>query len=174
ICGGYQMLGRRILDPGHVESADAEIAGLGLLDVETTFAGEKRTVRVEGELTGVALGPTGTALRGYEIHMGRTQRTGQTGSLVRLRTADGPVHEDGAASRRGTVCGCYVHGLFDHPALRTAFLNDLRAAAGLPLHGPDAGAAAAGAVTADLDRLADHVQEHLDMAALDEIIGAPS
>ena len=73
VCGGYQMLGRRIRDPERVGSAEPEVPGLGLLDVETTFAGDKRTLRVDGALLGIAnpLGPASTPLHGYEIHMGR-------------------------------------------------------------------------------------------------------
>jgi adenosylcobyric acid synthase len=70
---------------------------------------------------------------------------------------------DGAAA--GTVCGTYLHGLFDHPELRATFLNRLRAARGLALR-PAAESAA------DLDRLADHVERHLDTAALHGIIWA--
>jgi len=56
VCGGYQMLGRRIHDPEHVESEAEAVDGLSLLDTETTFAADKRTVRVEGELLGGPLG----------------------------------------------------------------------------------------------------------------------
>ncbi|HQJ98237.1 MAG TPA: cobyric acid synthase [Thermoleophilia bacterium] len=189
ICGGYQMLGRRILDPQHVESECDGIDGLGLLDVATTFAGEKLTVRVEGELLAVdltsaagsapaardvdvsplaLLGPAGTPLRGYEIHMGRTCLGGGAAPLLRLRVADGSEHDDGAVSLSGgaAVCGSYVHGLFDHPALRGAFLARLRAGLGLP---PREGAAA---LRDDgVDRLADHVEAHLDAALLARIVG---
>ena len=216
ICGGYQMLGQRILDPGHVESAEDEVAGLGLLDTVTTFAGEKRTVRVQGELLGAehggsadfaaaavsargegahsgspaaasALGVAGTALSGYEIHMGRTVVGQGSAPLLRLRAADPPTaaatatapalsdsdaadsavwHTDGAVSADGRICGSYVHGLFDHPQLRTAFLNGLRAAAGLPER-----EATLADPADDIDRLADHVAAHLDMALLEEIVG---
>ncbi len=188
ICGGYQMLGRRILDPGCVESAEREVAGLGLLDAETVFSDEKRTVRVEGETTGVALAPAGTAVLGYEIHMGRTTAAHGTRPLLHLRglrDADRPgsvpSHPDGAVSQDGTVCGTYVHGLFDHPALRGAFLDRLRAAAGPPVpggrsSGPKAivGRSSAGLRdAAGIDRLADHVEANLDMARLDAMVGWP-
>jgi adenosylcobyric acid synthase len=201
ICGGYQMLGRRILDPEHVESQRTVVDGLGLLDVETTFVGEKRTVRVEGELlagpavaavsagrddllssasqgssdgAGSAapvgqdglLGPAGTPLRGYEIHMGRSVVGDGAAPLLRLRGADGIAHDDGALSRDAHVAGSYVHGLFDHAALRTAFLNRLRAARGLPPR-----AARVSPAVDDIDRLADHVEAHLDVARLLQIIG---
>ena len=188
VCGGYQMLGTRIHDPDRVESDRGSVEGLGLLDIQTTFAGQKRTVRVEGELlpaadgategpgaqeapaTGSArpagglLGPAGTFLRGYEIHMGRTTRGPAATPLLRLRGADGSPHDDGAGA--GRVCGSYVHGLFDQPELRAAFLNGLRASAGLvPLE------SAAASPDADIDRLADHVEAHLDVALLDRIVG---
>jgi adenosylcobyric acid synthase len=186
VCGGYQMLGRRILDPDHVESDAGAVEGLGLLDVETTFAGDKRTVRVEGELLPAAgadahvdaraaagaaagpdagvLGPPGTRLHGYEIHMGRTTLGRGAAPLLRLRGADGLDHEDGAAAAR--VYGSYVHGLFDGPELRTAFLNGLRAEAGLVRF-----ESAAASPDDDIDRLADHVEAHLDAELLERIVG---
>ena len=177
ICGGYQMLGRRILDPGAIESCDGETDGLGLLDVETTFAGEKRTVRVAGETSGAALAAAGTALRGYEIHQGRTTVpagvrpltwlravAGEGGSGAAAGGASAAFHQDGAVSADGRVCGTYLHGLFDEAAFRAAFLNGLRAAAGLPARAAIAGGS-------DIERLADHVEAHLDMARLDAIVG---
>ena len=176
ICGGYQMLGRRIHDPEHVESEAESVDGLGLLDVETTFAGDKRTVRVDGELLGVPgagavnpLGLAGTPLRGYEIHMGRTILGSGSAPLLRLRGADGGEHDDGAvstAAAAGPVCGSYVHGLFDHPALRSASLNRLRAGLGLP-----ARESVAPPVDDDIDRLADHVEAHFDAELLQGIVG---
>jgi adenosylcobyric acid synthase len=185
ICGGYQMLGRRIFDPDGVESGVGETAGLGLLDVETTFGAEKRTVRVVGEASGAALAGAGTALRGYEIHLGRTSAAPGVRPLACLRAAarggathadaagsgpdrtgaaDGATHPGGAVSADGRVCGTYLHGLFDEAAFRTAFLNRLRAAAGLPARPP----AVRGS---EIERLADHVEAHLDMARLDAIVG---
>ena len=177
ICGGYQMLGRRILDPGGVESAEPAVDGLGLLDAVTTFTTGKRTVRAEGELlgrvaggrlatdhgqAGSLLGRAGTPVGGYEIHMGRTELGPGAAPLLRLHAAGETEHLDGAVS--GSVCGTYLHGLFDDPDLRSAFLNGLRAVHGLPPR------AAMAPRADDLDRLADHVEAHLDSAALDAII----
>jgi len=165
ICGGYQMLGRRIVDPGRVESPAAETAGLALLDVETTFTARKRTVRVSGETSGAALVPAGLGLRGYEIHMGRTSRARSVRPFARLRAASSAnAHADGAASVTGVVSGTYLHGLFDAPQFRGALLDRLRLAAGLPPRPP-------APHTPDIERLADHVEAHLDMARLDAIVG---
>ncbi len=43
ICGGYQMLGRRIIDRYGVESDVPKSEGLGLLDMETCFEKQKTT-----------------------------------------------------------------------------------------------------------------------------------
>ena len=176
ICGGYQMLGRRILDPERVESATGAVDGLGLIDAVTTFSAGKRIVRAEGELLGgpdrtaaaggapqsACLGLAGTRVQGYEIHMGRTVLGTGVAPLLRLRVAGEAAHLDGAVA--GTVCGTYLHGLFDHRELRTAFLNGLRATRGL--------APRPAAVRADdLDRIADHVEAYLDMDAVDAIVG---
>ncbi|MBI2863095.1 MAG: cobyric acid synthase, partial [Chloroflexi bacterium] len=76
ICGGYQMLGKKITDPFGVESPVGEMAGLGLLDVETEFAPEKTTSQVTAVVTGdrgLLAGSTGETVDGYEIHMGQTR-----------------------------------------------------------------------------------------------------
>ena len=98
--------------------------------------------------------------------MGRSELGPGAAPLLRLRGAGAAAagHLDGAAA--GSVCGTYVHGLFDHPDLRAAFLNGLRAARGL------APRAASSAPADDLDRLADHVEAHLDGDALDAVIWA--
>lgn len=173
VCGGYQMLGSRILDPERVESDAGAVDGLGLLDVETTYAGEKRTMRVEGEVLAGSpaaaglLGPPGTRVSGYEIHMGRTRLVDGAAPLLRLRDTDGAQRDDGAVSADGAVCGSYVHGLFDHPDVRAAFLDGLRARHGLPLRG----ASAASPSDDGIDRLADHVEAHLDTDLLATIVG---
>jgi len=167
ICGGYQMLGRRILDPHGVESASPEIGGLGLLDIVTTFTAAKRTVRAAGTLTGAALGEAGTPVRGYEIHMGQSTRDAGVPPLVLVRDGDGKETADGAASADGRVCGCYLHGLFDHPQLRRGWLNHLRARkrlAPLPVTTQEG---------LEIDRMAGHVAAHLDLRMIADIIGLP-
>ena len=67
ICGGYQMLGRRIADPDAIEGPPAEVEGLGHLDVETRLTGEKLLVEVSGEGS-----LSGASFKGYEMHVGRT------------------------------------------------------------------------------------------------------
>ena len=99
ICGGFQMLGRRIADPQGVEAAGVtEIAGMGLLDTETVFYGEKVQTQTKGVLSGISgifRGLNGLEYEGYEIHMGRG---GEKGA---------PVVD------KGSVYGSYVHGIFD-------------------------------------------------------------
>ena len=87
ICGGYQMLGQKILDPQGVESAEAEVSGLGLLDVVTTFAPEKSTRQVRARVLsdlGLLSGTKGQELEGYEIHMGQTDSRGEIKRLSGL------------------------------------------------------------------------------------------
>lgn len=165
ICGGYQMLGQRLCDPDGVESTERETAGLGLLDIETTFAAEKRTIRASGTLTGNALATAGTPVTGYEIHMGVSSSAPGVAPLLTLTDANGNTFTDGAVAQNGRICGTYLHGLFDHPQLRRAWLNHLRAAKKLPaLTIPAEG-------QSDIDRLADHISAYLDMQQLEEIIG---
>jgi adenosylcobyric acid synthase len=148
LCGGYQMLGRNIADPNGVEGPAAEAAGLGLLDIGTVLGGDKRLAQVTGrELT------TGMPVRGYEIHLGMTTGPGLERPMLDL---DG--HPDGAVSADGRVMGCYLHGLFASDAFRHAFLARLGAEASTLEYEP--------LIDTVLERLADHLERHLDVAAL--------
>jgi adenosylcobyric acid synthase len=165
ICGGYQMLGRAIHDPGHVESSVEEVAGLGLLPIDTTFKGEKATHRAEAvvlEAPGWLSALQGAALRGYEIHMGQT-RTASPWIAITGRSGQPMEVRDGATSQDGQIWGCYLHGLFENEQLRRAWLSTL---------GWDYrhGSALSG-YEAAFERLADEVEAALDMAALDAMLG---
>jgi adenosylcobyric acid synthase len=127
ICGGYQMLGKKIIDPFRVESQMEEVDGMGLLDVVTELQGEKTTTQSEAETSMFGLG---CKLRGYEIHMGET--LGDTGLFKLNRLASGEAVDDG--SMKGNVWGTYLHGLFDNDGFRLALLNALRKRKGLELY----------------------------------------
>ena len=163
ICGGYQMLGRRIEDPLGVEGGAVD--GLGLLDTTTTFEPAKRTVRASGIVTGQALAPAGTLVDGYEIHMGHTVLGASASPLLRVTAEDGTEYDDGACSATIPVCGTYLHGLFDSRPLRAAFLDTLRERRGLP--------AIERATTAEdpCDRIADLLEEHLDIDRVAALVG---
>ncbi len=148
VCGGYQMLGRRVADPNGVEGFPGESEGLGLLDVETTLTAEKTLERVDGENL-----VSGAAFSGYEMHVGRTD--GPDCARPLLRFSDGRV--DGAVARHGSVAGCYVHGLFADDRQRAAFLA---------LLGAGSSVAYEATVDATLDALADHLETHLDCDGL--------
>jgi len=152
LCGGYQMLGRRIADPDGVEGPSGEARGLGLLEVETVLTGEK----ILAEAAGTELA-SGAAVKGYEMHIGRTTGPGTARPMLRLGGRD-----DGAVSPDGRIAGCHLHGLFAGDAFRRAFLARL-------------GGAGDGAldyerrVEATLDALAAHLEAHLDVQRLIEI-----
>jgi adenosylcobyric acid synthase len=136
ICGGYQMLGQKILDPLKVESDKTEVEGLGLLDVVTEFAAEKSTRQVRACVTtnaGLLAGTAGEEISGYEIHMGQTRSDEKSGVLRITETPQGLTdYNDGAMNARGTVIGTYLHGLFHNDEFRQAFLQNLRRYWGLP------------------------------------------
>ena len=154
LCGGYQMLGRRIEDPLGIEGPPGGVAGLGLLDVSTVLTREKRL----SPAGGVTLAE-GAPFTGYEMHMGRTEGPDAANPLLRLD--DGRL--DGAVSADGLVSGTYVHGLFGDDAQRAAWLGRLGLAAAPRRH--EAG------VEAALDALAAHLARHVDVDALLRIAG---
>ncbi len=149
LCGGYQMLGRRIADPEGHEGPPGEAAGLGLLDIETLLGPEKHLC----DITGIDLA-TGMQVRGYEMHLGATSGPGLARPMLDLGG-----RPDGAVSPDGRVAGCYLHGVFAADAFRRAFLAGLGAEA-------SAGIAYDALIDHILDRLADHLERHLDVAGL--------
>jgi adenosylcobyric acid synthase len=149
ICGGYQMLGRSVADPDGIEGPPATADGLGLLDVDTVLGGDKVLVEVSGTLQGVPF-------KGYEMHVGRT-----TGEVTPLLELSG--HDQGADA--GRVAGCYIHGLLTDDGQRRHWLKQLGAAA--------SSLAYQSAVEATLDRLADHLEKHVDCQRLLELARPP-
>ena len=174
ICGGYQMAGRRICDPEHVESDHDEMEGLGLLDIETVFGQAKTTCQAEGRIVngpfGIGASETGQ-LKGYEIHMGES--TGDIGVFeIRRLSATAGTKGGGAlldGSQKGSCFGTYLHGIFENDAFRRSLLNRLRERKCLaPLDAP----VSYGRLKEEaLDRLAGLLREHLDMAFIRRVIG---
>jgi adenosylcobyric acid synthase len=148
LCGGYQMLGRRVADPDGTEGACATLAGLGLLDVETMLRGEKSLRLISGRTT------DGFAFRGYEMHTGVT--CGPDCARPFATLADGSA--DGAMSADGQVIGTYMHGLFADDSLRSALLSRLGAGPAVIDYETR--------VEAALDRLAGHIAAHIDLDRL--------
>lgn len=176
ICGGYQMLGKEIRDPGGAE-AGGKIAGMGLLPLETVFLSEKRRTRVSGRLknlSGVLSGLSGMEYYGYEIHMGETVREETAPALTDVVLSSGGAWgarpgewTDGAQS--GNVYGCYIHGLFDADGMAEAFLFSLLRAKGIDPSGIPVRDRKAYREE-QYDRLADAVRAGLDMEAVYRII----
>ncbi len=155
ICGGYQMLGRTISDPGGVEGPPCTVQGLGHLDIETVMQPEKRLSLTKGRHPA-----SGAEVTGYEIHMGRT--TGPDCARAWLSIDGRP---EGAASADGLVQGCYVHGVLASDAFRTAYMAELGTLSQLHFES---------GVDAVLDALADHLEAHMDIDLLLSLAREPS
>ena len=155
VCGGYQMLGKSVYDPDAVEAAGiTEIAGMGLINMDTVFRGDKVQTQTQGvfeNITGLLADLNGISYAGYEIHMGRSQE-----AL--------PVLNGG-----GNVYGSYVHGIFDAPGVADTILMALCVQKGIDL-------SALGTFDRNAykeqqyDKLADAVREGLDMELVYKIL----
>lgn len=156
ICGGYQMLGHNIADPNGTEGAPGETPGLGLLDIETVMSGDKALASV----TGVSA-VTGDHLAGFEMHMGNTIGSDTTRPMLLIDDPKTP-RSDGAQSADGRISGTYVHGVFATDGFRHNFLRRLYPAR---TKGFDWNQHIDNA----LDRLADHIDAHIDTAQILEI-----
>ncbi|MGP8336664.1 MAG: cobyric acid synthase CobQ, partial [Methanosarcinaceae archaeon] len=158
ICGGYQMLGKSIIDSGIENGEAAQFKGLGLLDITTTFDEyEKITVQVTKTVTGSgAIFETikGESISGYEIHMGATE-------------SSTPVFgNDGCVDDSGLVIGTYLHGLFENKNIQRALMSYLYEKKGIG-YVPQV----AGSESDSYEELADVFRRHVDMKRVCEIIG---
>lgn len=159
ICGGYQMLGKVLLDPDHVESSRDSIRGMGLIDAETTFAGDKRRTRVRAEVTAGPL--AGAMIDGYEIHMGRTVVNGSSFCTIEGGSDDGCWN--------GNVFGTYLHGLFDTGELTAKLVAYLADKKGVSLENYTP-VNRNEYMQQQYDQLADIVREALDMDVIYRIM----
>lgn len=152
VCGGLQMLGQRIADPFGAEGG-GEIAGMGLLPMETMFAKEKTRLQTEGTFTnieGVFRGLNGLSFRGYEIHLGQSK-------------TDVPVVQN------GNVYGSYIHGIFDEDGIAERMVRALCERRGIAFD-ESAVFDAHAYRQAQYDLLAETVRKALDMELIYRIL----
>ncbi len=150
ICGGLQMLGTQLHDPLGLEGKPGSAPGFGLLDYETTLEGEKTLENVRGELTL----PGAPPIAGYRIHMGVTHGSALNRASTRLGGAP-----EGAISEDNQILATYCHGLFDTPEALSSLL-EWAGHKSTSLFDPNERR------ERDLNRLADAVEESLDLECL--------
>lgn len=174
VCGGYQMLGRSISDPGGVEEG-GDLRGMGLLPMDTVFEAEKTRTRVTGkfaDVSGVLSCLSGINIEGYEIHMGVSK---VEGGIV-LTNIEGLPGSENASYRNsegaflGNVYGSYVHGIFDKEGVAVAVLGALAKRKGVELSSLEAFDYQE-YKEQQYDILADMVRQNMDMDRVYEIMG---
>ena len=171
VCGGFQMLGDTLSDPLHVE-AGGTIKGMGLLPMDTVFAGEKTRTRAEGafgKTEGVLAGIEGTRIEGYEIHMGETVRKEGTEAFTFIDDQNCADSDKLDGAQKGNVYGTYVHGIFDKEEVAERIVEALAKNKGIAMeqiHGVDYQTFK----ETQYDILADALREHLDMKKIYQIL----
>ena len=167
ICGGYQMLGELLEDPDGVEHGGS-MRGMGLLHTKTVFSRAKTRTQSQGRVNTVSICGefAGREVQGYEIHMGRTEKTGDCQETIYLE--DGRL--DGLSNPEGTVFGTYLHGIFDYGDLAAMTVSRLMRRKGIDPKNwhfdPEEHK------RREYDKLADLVRNSLDMKRIYEILEA--
>lgn len=130
ICGGYQMLGKKIYDTYGVESSHKEIEGIGLLNIETVFEKTKVTCRTEAELVRTAesgvQGSENMKLKGYEIHMGVSSGDIGLFKISRITHHASCITDVFDGSINSNCWGTYLHGIFENDPFRRGIINNVR------------------------------------------------
>lgn len=163
ICGGFQMLGKEIFDPHHIESSFEKTVGFGILDTVTTMEKVKYTHQVEKTLSKIESplleGCNGLVVKGYEIHQGITK-----GNEVNLTTEDNLIF-----IAKENSFGTYIHGIFDNGEFTRKFLNNIRRRKGLaPI---DESFSFTDFKEREYDKLADHLRANLNIEEIYKILG---
>ena len=166
ICGGYQMMGSTVADPHGVESQAGVRRGLGLTRQRTTLSREKTTRQVRGVLHPPWPPAPVTA---YEIHMGTTDNPDALPPLLSIGD-----RLEGMVAADGRLVGTYLHGLLDNPGFREAWLARIAHARQRPLAPAQATPEPRERRDAAYERLAHHLETHLDLGRLTALVGPPS
>ncbi len=161
ICGGYQIMGRKLKDPENVDSTQFdEMDGLDMLPVETVFVGEKQVRQIKGRIDNIF---SKQEIKGYEIHLGRTDivEDGDYFSLLEDGTKDGCIYDG------GRVFGTYLHNVFHNDVLRNDWLNMIRKKNNMETRD----VVDTNKIKEDsYEKLAAYAEEHLDMDYIMKII----
>ena len=180
ICGGYQILGNKIIDKNHKESQLDEIEGLGILDIESEFIREEKIVKQsiatfelekgikESEIQEMFSKINGEEVTGYELHEGTTNLLSAK-PLFKIKEGMGNNNEgkyDGAY--QNNVFGTYFHGIFNNYNLRRELLNHIRKNKGLKIKTDEDPYETS--VENSLEKLANIVEDTLDMDYIDKLI----
>jgi adenosylcobyric acid synthase len=160
ICGGFQMLGERVDDLDGIESTAGTTNGLGLFSMTTELKQQKDLKRVSGEYD--FAGEKGR-LTGYEIHCGQTTGKSLKQPFCHLQDQHGNRYADGAISDDQQIIGTYLHGLFENKYLTESVLFW---ASGKQITGYDWQKVREN----ELERLADVLEEHLDLTKILQIV----
>lgn len=165
ICGGFQILGKELHDPEHVEHG-GDMRGLGLLDTSTVFQGGKTRTRIHGCIREEhnLYGLKDRQLEGYEIHMGATTNLG--GAVPMIELSDGRT--DAYMTPDGRIWGSYLHGIFDNEALVFGLVHDIMREKGI--NPGENHLSVAEYKEIQYNKLADLIRNHLDMDAIYRIL----
>ena len=173
ICGGYQMLGKKIKDPDGIECSVKEIAGMSLLDLETIFEDDKITSQVKGKIDfevkeGIFKGIKDTYIKGYEIHCGRS--INETGAINILEKLSEVVnYKEGSINSKDNVFGTYIHGIFDSMDFTRKLLDNIRSIKGLDDIGREY-TSYEDFKENEYQKLASHVRDHVDIKEIYKIM----
>ncbi len=172
ICGGYQMLGKKIIDKSLKESNIGSIKGMGILDIKTSFGEFEKVInRSQGTLIGNGIfnDIKGELLEGYELHEG-VSKLGKSKPLLKVMKGCGNYPESGFdGAQEGLTAGTYFHGIFHNFVFRRSFTDYLRKNSGLEAlgYGHDEFMELK---KFSIQRLSDLVENNLDMRLLEEVI----
>jgi len=164
ICGGFQMLGRELIDEAGTDTGtlDSRKKGLNIIPAVTTFYEHKETVRAKGRYHSSTKLSLKRKIEGYEIHLGRTEIENDCYFLV---LDNGKA--EGYFEREGKVIGTYMHHLFHNDEWRNHWLNQIRESKGLPRREV---LETASLKAQKYDELANHIKSHLDWEQVISIV----
>ena len=179
ICGGFQIMGQKIMDPEKIESDLKEISGLGLLDIETVMKSDKTTTQYKNtvkNVSGILAGTEGMEIKGYEIHQGysypvneKNEENNNSENILKNDTVCLFGDEKLKGAVKDNIAGTYIHGIFDNSEFTSHFLNEVRKLKGLDRI--DENFSYSDYKNREYDKLAEVLRENIDIKKIYEIMG---